>query len=371
MNQIKKNINERDNDFINKTGLKINNLQDINYNSKENIDIDEIPFNCIENSKKLKSTKCFIESNENTFEKYSYKQKDNMIKLKKFKKELNKFENNNNIKDTIKLEDEFIISSIDVERNIFSYNTYSEKCISEEEYASDTSNEYCSTSPFKYDDVIGINIPYDSSHNIFNKIASPQPESKFDIGSTIESLNEIADYIYENSKNKDINKPDLYNSRNNDPIKKNDIFIKNYFDQAKYSDKRNFYYPKNDYYGITYKSLSNKKINSNDVIDRGYLCNFEYNITDEKKKNKNINEVSEIKNKMESNKNDYDYISVFELETLNSYNIEPENRNPNEYVMTEALDNSTDVGKIENIYINDEKYFYNTCDLKLNNRIYI
>jgi len=41
---------------------------------------------------------------------------------------------------------------------------------------------------------------------------------------------------------------------------------------------------KNDYYGITYKSLSNKKINSNDVIDRGYLCNFEYNITDEKKK---------------------------------------------------------------------------------------
>jgi len=163
----------------------------------------------------------------------------------------------------------------------------------------------------------------------------------------------------------------LYNSRNNDPIKKNDIFIKNYFDQAKYSDKRNFYYPKNDYYGITYKSLSNKKINSNDVIDRGYLCNFEYNITDEKKKNKNINEVSEIKNKMESNKNDYDYISVFELETLNSYNIEPENRNPNEYVMTEALDNSTDVGKIENIYINDEKYFYNTCDLKLNNRIYI
>ncbi|KAG4100858.1 hypothetical protein H8356DRAFT_1360215 [Neocallimastix lanati (nom. inval.)] len=307
----KKNINERDNDFINKTGLKISNLQDINYNSKENIDIDEIPFNCIKNSKKLKSTKCFIESNENTFEKYSYKQKDNMIKLKKFKKELNKFENNNDIKDTIKLEDEFIISSIDVERNIFSYNTYSEKYISEEEYASDTSNEYCSTSPFKYDDVIGINIPYDSSHNIFNKIASPQPESKFDIGSTIESLNEIADYIYENSKNKDINKPDLYNSRNNDPIKKNDIFIKNYFDQAKYSDKRNFYYPKNDYYGITYKSLSNKKINSNDV--------------------------SEIKNKMESNKNDYDYINVFELETLNSYNIEPENRNPNEYVMTEAL----------------------------------
>jgi len=157
-------------------------------------------------------------------------------------------------------------------------------------------------------------------------------------------------------------------------LKKNDIFIKNYLDQTRYDDKKKVYYHKNNYHKkyITLKSLSNKKINSNDIIDRGCLCSIDSEDTMTDKRNehtRNINKIPEINNKIDSNKDNisyYNFINNLELDSLNPYNNEPESRNTKEYILTEALD-STDNDEIEKICINNEKYYHNdSCDLNLN-----
>jgi len=375
----------KENDFVNKSGIKYDifiNKLDFNNNNNNNNKNHENISNTKETSKYFENPRNIIKNNDDdtlpftfdnherhlTEEKYiqekyfSFQNKNKSIKLKTFKKTVNISKSHNT------KVNKFNTSSVDnIEENIFSYNTYSDNYI-DDDYSSDTSSNYLSTSPFRYDKVVGINIPNNGSNNsVFGKIASPQPESKFNIGSTIASFNEIADFIYENDKVKYSNDENCYDSGNNNSIKKNDSFIKNYLDHTRYDQKKNYRNKtknsKNNY--ITFKSLSNKKINSNDVIDRGCLYNKNVDLDD-------YLMYTDIKRKGNEDKNNnkktsyFDYINVFELD--NDHNESIEEYNSKDYILTEINDNTAE-DKEENAYIRKDNYYEDNQDmlkLKLN-----
>ncbi|OUM66814.1 hypothetical protein PIROE2DRAFT_68906 [Piromyces sp. E2] len=369
INESKKcNLTERENDFVNKTGIHLSKFINKSNNNKkwENITQKKIDKNVFENPRDLHNINDTLSYPSNNYEENDnseikkYNPSENVIELKTFKKNIEKKDNNETNK--------FNTSNLDVYENIFSNNTYSENYINEDEYYSDSSSEYLSSSPFKYEDVTGIKIPSPNNRNrIFNKIASPQPESKFNIGSTIASFNEIADFIYENeNKKKNLDKEEFYNSGNNNSIKKNDTFIKNYLDHTRndhskrkddrHSNEKNY---NNNY--ITFKSLSNKKINSNDVIDRGCLCS---KVDPDDFYIQNISKVTydkKISNKMDTNF--YDYINVFELDNLNSNHESLIDSQSKEYILTESHDNTAE-DKEEMINTKKENYYRDDNDIQ-------
>ncbi|ORX77086.1 hypothetical protein BCR32DRAFT_295841 [Anaeromyces robustus] len=342
--ESKQNICNSENNFINKIGISMTNpLNNIKINKniiKKNDEKKHDSKNFFENSEEQNNLPSFNFDNShlNNMVENIPRSNNNVIELKTFKKTENKY-SDSNVQDNI-----FNVSSVNIEDNIFAYNTYNEKYINEDEYISDSSSDYLSTSPFKYENVTGVNIPNRNINSDYNKIASPQPESKFNIGSTIESFNEIANFIYENDENQNQNEDNKFISNNNNYIRKNDSFIKNYLDHTRFdNDKRKIYdsKSKNDFDSnyITFKSLSNKKINSNDVIDRGCLCSS-VNLDDYliKKNHKNEQKNEKINRK---NINLFDYVNVFELDNLNNQvqsmpNLEEDHK---EYILTEYHDN--------------------------------
>lgn len=225
-----------------------------------------------------------------------------------------------------------------------------------------------SSSPFKYEEVTGIKIPTPNNRNsVFHKIASPQPESKFNIGSTIASFNEIADFIYENeNKRKDLDEDEFFNSGNNNSIKKNDTFIKNYLDHTRneHSSKKKDEHHKNyDNNYITFKSLSNKKVNSNDVIDRGCLCS-KIDPDDFLIEN-SVNKLSYEKNDNNKINTDfYDYINVFELDNINNNNESLKDSQSKDYILTESHDNTTEDKEEEMVNIKKDNYYGNDRDIQ-------
>jgi len=363
---------EKENDFVNKSGIKYENfINKLELKSKKHENISnikdtfavfEIPRDIVKNND---DTLPFTFDNhkrhlteEKHIQEKCFSFQDKNIKLKTFKTTVN-------ISKSFDVEvNKFNTSNVDdVEENIFSFNSYSDNSINEDGYSSDTSSNYMSTSPFKYDEVVGINIPNTSSSNgAFNKIASPQPESKFNIGSTIASFNEIADYIYENDKTKYSDNEDFFASGTNNSIKKNDTFIKNYLDHTRYDQKKDYRRTKNSKKNyITFKSLSNKKINSNDVIDRGCLCNKNIDLDD-------YLIPTDIKHKeSEKNKNSanyYDYVNIFELD--NDHEEIIEDCQSKDYIITEFHDNTAE-DKEENLFIKKNNYYKDNQKLNKQN----
>ncbi|ORX41748.1 hypothetical protein BCR36DRAFT_407364 [Piromyces finnis] len=368
---IKCSITEKENDFINKAGIpikkfinKIEEKKNINNGNWEHVPKNKIDISIFENPRELHNRNDTLYYPFNSYEELNnsetkrYLSSENLIELKTFKKNIEKRNNEDD-------DNKFNISNVDIDENIFSNNTYSENYINENEYFSDSSSEYLSSSPFKYDNVTGIKIPSPKNNTIiYDKIASPQPESKFNIGSTIASFNEIADFIYETeSKRKDLDEDEFFNSGNNNSIKKNDTFIKNYLNHTRnnHSRKKDYHYDNNynnNYNYITFKSLSNKKVNSNDVIDRGCL----FSKVDPDEYYENNNNIKKSFENETTETNFYSYNNVFELDDIkNKHELLLDNYFSKEYILTESDNSEEEIEELTNI--KKEKYYKDNIEL--------